>query len=109
MKRAGLKLTIMEGEAMILEATAIIDVPITVETPHSDVDSATFYSSVLGGLLIKSSELKSSPPAFGFDQIPNPDPIIESLPPPADPSPETLSYPTKSIHFGRIVKSLSVS
>jgi len=99
----------MEGEAMILEATAIMDVPITVETPHSDVDSATFYSSVLGGLLIKSSELKSSPPAFGFDQIPNPDPIIESLPPPADPSPETLSYPTKSIHFGRIVKSLSVS
>jgi len=75
----------MEGDAIMLEATAIIEVPITVEAPHSDVDSATFYSSVLGGLLIKSSELKSSPPAFGFDPIPNPDPPKEKLPPPVDP------------------------
>jgi len=85
MKRAGLKLTIMEGDAIMLEATAIIEVPITVEAPHSDVDSATFYSSVFGGLLIKSSELKSSPPAFVFDPIPNPDPPKEKLPPPVDP------------------------
>ena len=95
---------------MTLEATAIVDVPITVEAPHSDDDSATFYSSVLGGLLIKSSELKSSPPELKFDSIPNPDPPRGYPPPPADPrSSGTISITPMSLQVERNMKSLSDS
>lgn len=37
MKRAGLNETRVEGEAMIIEATAIIEVPIIVLVPRSEV------------------------------------------------------------------------
>lgn len=37
MKRAGLKEIRVEGEAMIIEATAIIDVPKITLVPHSEV------------------------------------------------------------------------
>jgi len=37
MKRAGLKETIFEGEAIMIEATAIIDAVIIDRVPESDV------------------------------------------------------------------------
>ncbi len=42
MKRAGLKETIVEGEAMMTEATANIDVPMTDLVPESLVLIAFF-------------------------------------------------------------------
>lgn len=42
MKSAGLKVTIVEGEAITIEATAIIDVPMIDRVPVSEVETAFF-------------------------------------------------------------------
>jgi len=76
-----LKFTTEEGEAMIQDATAIMEIPMTALAPQSEVNSAHFYSSVFGGLSIKSLELKSSPPELGwFVPIPNPRPLKPPAP-----------------------------
>lgn len=76
MKSEGLKETKVVGEAITIEATAIIEEPTIVFVPLSEVEIACFCCSVKGTILVSSIE--SSPPSLKDFPTPNPEPPPEN-------------------------------